>query len=122
LDRIEDATLLSARYEVPASFSLDSVVRDGRVFQAEASPSLRVRYSPRVARWIAEREHVARDANGSVTVEYPLADVHWAVRHVLQYGPDAEVLAPDAVRLAIRARLERILAAESDPRAGERYQ
>ncbi len=110
LDRVEEATLLAARYEVPPAFSLDSVVRDGRVFQGEGTGSLRVRYSARVARWIAEREHIALANDGSVTVEYPLADVQWAVRHVLQYGSDAEVVAPDSVRVAIRERLERILA------------
>jgi len=109
VDRVEDAKLLSAGFEVPPSFSLDSVVHDGRVFQGDGSPPLRVRYSPRVARWVGERERVKPDADGSVIVEYPLADVQWAVRHVLQYGPDAEVLAPASVRRAVRERLERIL-------------
>ena len=38
-------------------------------------------------------------------IEHPLADTDWAVRHVLQYGPDVEVLEPDAVREAVVARL-----------------
>jgi predicted DNA-binding transcriptional regulator YafY len=60
-----------------------------------------------VARWIAERETgVARD-DGSLEVEYPLADTDWAVRHVLQYGPEAEVVSPQTVRDEIRRRLER---------------
>jgi predicted DNA-binding transcriptional regulator YafY len=33
-----------------------------------------------------------------VTVEYPLGDPDWAVRHVLQYGPEAEVVGPETVR------------------------
>ena len=52
VDRIEDAQLLTASYEIPISFSLDSVVRDGRVFQTDGAPPLHVRYSPRVARWV----------------------------------------------------------------------
>ncbi len=109
LDRIDDAVLLPATFAIPAEFSLESVVQDGRVFRAEEPQALRVRYSPAVAPWIAERERVPVAADGSVTVEHPLADVQWAVRHVLQYGPEAEVLAPEAARLAIAERLRRIV-------------
>jgi hypothetical protein len=50
---------------------------------------MKVKYSPKIARWIAEREGVELDADGSLTIEHPLADQEWGVRHVLQYGPDA---------------------------------
>ena len=43
-----------------------------------------------------------------MTLEHPLADPHWALRHVLQYGPDAEVLEPAAVREAVVEGLRRI--------------
>jgi len=66
---------------------------------------MRVRYSARVARWIAERDGVELDADGSLTMEHPLADVQWGVRHVLQYGPDAEVLEPADVRVEVVRRL-----------------
>jgi predicted DNA-binding transcriptional regulator YafY len=69
-----------------------------------------VRYSARIARWIAEREHVSLAPDGSLTLDHPLADTEWAVRHVLQYGPDAEVIAPVEVREQIRTRLASILA------------
>lgn len=64
-----------------------------------------MRYGPAVARWIAEREGKPLAADGSLTVEHPLADPEWAVRHVLQYGPDAEVLAPESVRAELGQRL-----------------
>jgi len=31
-------------------------------------------------------------------MDHPLLDVQWGVRHVLQYGPDAEVLDPAEVK------------------------
>jgi predicted DNA-binding transcriptional regulator YafY len=34
-----------------------------------------------------------------------VADDSWAVRHVLQYGPDAEILAPPELREVVRERL-----------------
>lgn len=52
--------------------------------------------------WRAERAGPERDA---AVVTYQCADVGWIVRHVLQYGPEAEVIEPevcwDAVRGAV---------------------
>jgi proteasome accessory factor C len=106
LDRIQAVNVTAERFGLPEGFSLDAVIREGRVFSGGDSERLVVRYSPRIARWIAEREGKALAADGSVTIEHPLADVRWAVRHVLQYGPDAEVLAPENARKEIRRRLE----------------
>jgi proteasome accessory factor C len=105
LDRVQDAALLEATYLEPDDVTLDALVRDGRVFHADEPRTLTVRYSPRIARWIAEREGREPDADGSLTVEHPLADDEWAVRHVLQYGADAELLAPADVRALVARRL-----------------
>ena len=61
-----------------------------------------------MARWIAEREGLAQEADGSLVVEYPLADEEWALRHVLQYGAEAEVLAPVEVRTRVRERVQQM--------------
>lgn len=73
--------------------------------QPDDSETLRVRYSPRIARWIAEREGKTLSADGSLEMEHPLADRAWAVRHVLQYGAEAEILAPADVRDMVRKTL-----------------
>lgn len=65
-----------------------------------------MRYSAGIARWIAERERVELDADGSVTIDHPLADEDWGVRHVLQYGAEAEVISPPEIRALVRGRLE----------------
>jgi predicted DNA-binding transcriptional regulator YafY len=109
LDRVEAVELLEERYERPKDFSLEAVLREGKAFQATASETLRVRYSARIARWIAEREGKTVEADGSLVLEHPLADADWAVRHVLQYGADAEVLAPPSVREEIVRRLSHLL-------------
>jgi proteasome accessory factor C len=106
LDRMETVELTAAGFDVPADFSLSRVMREGRLFITERPPArMTVRYSARIARWIAEREDRQPASDGTLTVEYPLADRAWAVRHVLQYGPDAEVLEPADVREEIRRRL-----------------
>ena len=105
LDRIEESEVLGEEYDVPEGFSLDGVIRDGRVLHGEAARAMTVRYSPRIARWIAEREGREPDGDGSLTLEHPLMDIEWGVRHVLQYGADAEVLGPAVVREEIGRRL-----------------
>jgi predicted DNA-binding transcriptional regulator YafY len=107
-DRISEMRNTQEKFVAPESFSLDDVVRDGRVLSTESGETLRIRYSPRIARWIAEREGLSLDADGSVTAQMPLLDTEWAARYALQYGTEAEVIAPDTVRLALRDRLQQL--------------
>jgi len=111
LDRIESLSESGEKFELPEGFSLDEVVREGRVFLGQANEEVKIRYSPAVSRWVAERAGKAVDEDGSVTLAYPLADTRWVVRHVLQYGPEAKVLEPESARIAVREALERIMAA-----------
>ena len=108
LDRVEWVASLEESYEIPTMFSVDEHLNDRKVLRAGERQYMRVRYSPRIARWIAEREGVAVAEDGSLTVEHPLTDVQWGVRHVLQYGPDAEVLGPPEVRAEIARRLSQV--------------
>lgn len=106
LDRIQQVEFDGTLFEVPFDFDLERVLRDSRIFSGERpNDELVVRYAPPVARWVAEREGVPLDADGSVTVSWPLADEDWAVRHVLQYGVDVTVLEPMRIRDAVVQRL-----------------
>ena len=111
LDRVTSATLTTEPYEVPADFSLAQVLQQGGVFKRDegVEDTLVVRYSPQVARWIAERTGQAVADDGTISVSYPLADESWAVRHVLQYGPDAMVVSPASVREKVVAVLDELL-------------
>ena len=111
LDRIEGVEQLETKFAVPPENVVESILREGRAFEATTAGTLRVRYSPRIARWIAEREGRRLDEDGSLTMEHPLADSEWAVRHLLQYGPEVEVLDPPEIREALCRRLETIGAA-----------
>ena len=108
LDRIEAVEVTTEPFVRPEGFSIDSVVREDMVFQGEPPMWMRVRYSPKIAKWIAEHETGVAQEDGSLIVEHPVADVRWAVRHVLQYGPEAEVLEPSELREEIIARLRAI--------------
>jgi len=105
VDRVEGATQLGEGFTPDASLDIASIAGD-RPFVGAPEKTMRVRYSPRIARWICEREGGTLDADGSLVREYPLGDMGWAVRHVLQYGPDAEALEPVELREEIAGRLE----------------
>lgn len=109
-DRIEQIELLDESFERPMELDIDSVLSEKTAFVGSAPQKLLVRYSPRAARWIRERAEGKVNADGTMEVEYPLADHEWAIRHVLQYGADAEVVAPTEVREALVARLTAALA------------
>ena len=104
LDRIEDVQMVDEPFERDEEI-VQRVQETRRAFASESATRMRVRYSSRIARWVAEREGRELDGDGGLTMEHPFADESWAVRHVLQYGPDAEVLEPAALRAVVAERL-----------------
>jgi proteasome accessory factor B len=72
------------------------------VFQAGEEVEAVVRYSRSIARWISEREEVEENPDGSVVVRHRVADPRWIVRHVLSYGPEAEIVEPAEMRDLVR--------------------
>jgi proteasome accessory factor C len=108
MDRVSDVETLDVVF-TPPEYTLEDITRDGRVFMGGEHDTMLVRYSARIARWIAEREQRAIADDGTLVLDHPLADVDWAVRHVLQYGPDAEVLSPPSLRARLREMLDAII-------------
>lgn len=107
-DRIAAAHGGTERFRALDGFALDHVIREGRVLVGDAGTPMRVRYAARIARWIAEREGTPLEADGSTVVTHEAITEDWAVRHVLRYGPDAEILEPASLRAAVVARLRTI--------------
>jgi predicted DNA-binding transcriptional regulator YafY len=106
LDRIQEVEIQADRYEIPADFKADQFFQSGKPFMlGESVERFRVKYSAQVARWIAEREGRSLEPDGTLVVDRPLADRAWAVRHVRQYGPEAEVLEPADVRQKVIEKL-----------------
>lgn len=109
-DRVASVTALDEPAAIPDRLKIEEQLRYGRALVSHSDEQLRVRFAPHVARWIAEHEEVDQQADGSVVVAYPLLDDEWAVRHVLGYGPAAEVVEPARIREMVRARLAAMLA------------
>lgn len=100
MDRILELQRTGQRFVMPADFDATAWLGDGPgLYRSPDSADLvTVRYGPRIARWIEERTPCERQSDGSVIVRHRVADPQWIVRHVLQYGADAEVIAPADVR------------------------
>jgi proteasome accessory factor C len=115
VDRIQELEALEDRFERPDSFQVSEVFRDGRAFASATAEKVRIRFAPRVARWIAERDGRRPEADGSYVQELPLADLDWLVRYVLQYGAEAEVLEPATARAALTERLRETASSLAPP-------
>jgi proteasome accessory factor C len=109
LDRIIEVVPGAAGFEVPPDFDPHGHLSGGHVFRAEDDVSVTVRYSSKIARWIVERGDAEAQADGSVTVEHRVADPRWIVRHVLRYGPDAELVAPPEYRKLVADAAARLV-------------
>ncbi len=110
LDRVLAADFADETFDVPYDFDVEDFVQGGRVFHAGPNQEVRevrVRYSPRIARWVRERsrwepERLEEAADGSVFVRHDVADPHWAVGHTLLHGAEAEVVGPAEIRALVR--------------------
>lgn len=100
-DRIVQAELLARDFRPQVLFT---PIRDAsELLHAEQTIPARVRFSPRIARWLRERYPSGQPtADGGVEVTFRVADTAWFVREMLQYGAEAEVLEPESLREAMR--------------------
>lgn len=101
-DRVIDVFLEDETFTVrPDHRDLET---PAETFRRDAPPvPVRVRFAPSIARWLAERYPHGRPLpDGGLEVEFPVLEPHWLVRHILQYGADAEVIEPPAVRALMR--------------------
>jgi len=99
LDRVISAELTEQQPETSA------VAEQLSFYVADEQDELevRVRYSPRVARWIAEHNGAQLEGDGSIVITHRVADPDWLVRHVLQYAGEAVVETP-ALRRVVAER------------------
>jgi proteasome accessory factor C len=109
LDRILDVAITEQRYELPSAFDAHEYLGDDGVpFASDSAAEARVRYSPRVARWLAERVDGEVQEDGALVVRHAVSDADWLVRHVLRYGGEAEVLEPEVLRRRVADTARRI--------------
>lgn len=114
VDRVLAAMPRPGTFEVPADFDVEEHLTGARVYRPAADAEAMaadVLYRAPVARWIRERLEadpawalsIREGTDGAVIATHRVTDLEWLVGHVLQYGPDAEVLAPAEARARVAA-------------------
>ena len=77
-----------------------------QLLSADQAPRATVAFSPAIQRWIKEKYPDGEIApDGRYLVRFPLVDPRWLAREVLQYGAEAEILEPAAMRDLLRDML-----------------
>lgn len=100
-DRILGIAELDERFT--PNRGLQRVRRVKDLLSAAQNPVATVAFSARIARWIREQHPDGEESpDGRYLVRFPVADPRWLAREVLQYGAEAEVLAPEAMREFVR--------------------
>ena len=117
LHRIRRATLTTERYEIPKGFSFLSYMADAFAIQKGEKPvGVAIRFAARQARWIRERRwhptaRLQEQLDGGVVLHLRIAETSEIRRWVLQFGHEAEVLAPESLRKEVAKDLAAALAA-----------
>lgn len=118
LSRIQAAELTDEIFERLANFNVEQILRRrfGRFLRDSAGKSEQVRllFVPELATYIGERTwhpqqrlHVRRD--GAVVLTIPVPDHRDAFPWVLSFGARVRVLAPPALRRAVRQEARRMI-------------
>lgn len=111
VDRVQEATLLEGRYEIPREFDLNAYLGDawGLMRGAAGEPEhVVLLFRPQAGRWVAEeRWHHSQQSeelpDGRVQVEFFVGVTPEMVRWLLYYGPDVYVVSPEWLREAVAA-------------------
>lgn len=115
VERITAAKALSQRCRDVPEQQLDAHYASSYgIFAGEPEHTAVLRFTPERARWVAD-EHwhpqqrgVTLD-DGRYELRIPYSDPRELVMDILKYGPDVEVIAPEALRKTIAERLQNAL-------------
>ncbi len=83
------------------------------IFQGASSIPVTLRFNPFRARWVREQlwhpaQEVLETPDGGIEISFPVADFREVKMMILQFGADAQVLAPEALRDEIRKEVARM--------------
>ena len=116
LHRIRKVTITGEPSAPAAGFDLKKYMADAFHLEKGGRPAnVAIRFAPRQARWIRERRwhrsaRVQERLDGGCVLRMRVAVTSELVRWVLQYGPEAEVLAPKPLKREVASRLSQALA------------
>ncbi len=112
VDAIRHATLVDRRAKEVAKRELDGILGAGYgIFSGAKIEWAKLKFSPARARWVsAEQWHpdqkASFDQDGNYLLQVPYANPTELVMDILRHGASVEVLAPAALKSAVRAELD----------------
>jgi predicted DNA-binding transcriptional regulator YafY len=114
VERIRALTTLDDRFTRPADFDADRHLRDAWGLIGGDLVTVKVAFSPAVARYVKERRwHPSQQARdlpgGRLELTLRVADTLEVRRWLMGYGADAEVLAPPTLRESLRREAEAVV-------------
>jgi len=116
VDAIERAEILEKPARGIVDKTLNKVLGAGYgIFSGTRVQWARLRFSPERARWVASelwhpKQKGRLEQDGAYLLELPYADDRELIMDILKYGPDCEVLGPDALRQRVREQAATTLA------------
>ncbi len=119
LARMENVTIRMPFTRRPAPAWRHLLQSGFGIFQGSKTFMVTVRFSPHMARWIHEQiwhpdQVIEKAGDGSLTLTVPVADLREIKMKILQFGYEAEVLAPEELRKQIREEAKRLSSIYSD--------
>jgi predicted DNA-binding transcriptional regulator YafY len=115
LHRIRKATPTTESFQPDPGFDFDAYMADAFSIEKGARPvNVAIRFEPDEARWIRERRwhktaRIQERLDGGCVLRMRVAATSEIVRWVMQFGPEAEVLAPKGLRSRVAEALARAL-------------
>lgn len=116
LHRIRRVTITTEPYEIPNDFNPRRYLGEAFAIEKGGRPvEVVIRFTPRQARWIRDRKwhstaRVEGLLDGGCGLRLRVAGLGEVRRWVMQFGAEAEVLAPQALARAVAAELQAALA------------
>ena len=116
VDRISGATVMDIPFEIPADFNTEDYQQTmfGIYHSTESNRvTVRVRFAPSVARYVQEQrwhvsQHSTIEKDGSVVVEFSVAETPEIKHWILSFGQCAVVLEPESLRQAVFEEVKKL--------------
>ncbi len=120
IDRISLINPLEENFLIPDDFDFGEYTRHAFSVIIDAPVTVRVRFAPEIARYVAERQwhpsrKITKGPDGSVVLELTIGGTLEIKRWILSFGAQAEVLSPDKLIEEIRKDLEKMRTCYAPP-------
>jgi predicted DNA-binding transcriptional regulator YafY len=83
------------------------------IMQGDETVEVTLRFSPKIAPWIAEqiwhpRQQTTTDPDGSLHLTFPTADFRELVKIILSHGAEVYVVRPEELKNLVRQEIDRM--------------